>query len=100
MSDDRVKVTDDNKGKDLYDPSFEHDSCGIGFLVDIKGRKSHKIIEQALIISKNICCSINTDITYLQCNEKYLLKHHYENLRKFELNQFCHNKVFLRILFS
>ncbi|MFN6946230.1 MAG: glutamate synthase subunit alpha, partial [Cytophagaceae bacterium] len=32
----------------LYDASFEHDSCGIGFVANLKGRKSHKIIEDAL----------------------------------------------------
>ncbi|MDQ1382820.1 MAG: hypothetical protein QOG65_199, partial [Actinomycetota bacterium] len=25
----------------LYDPRFEHDACGVGFVVDMKGRKSH-----------------------------------------------------------
>ena len=29
----------------LYDPQFEHDNCGIGAVVDIKGRKSHKTID-------------------------------------------------------
>jgi glutamate synthase (ferredoxin) len=32
----------------LYDPQFEHDSCGVGFVVNIKGRKSHAIVQQAL----------------------------------------------------
>jgi glutamate synthase (NADPH/NADH) large chain len=32
----------------LYDPSFEHDSCGIGFVANIKGRKSHDIVSDAL----------------------------------------------------
>lgn len=32
----------------LYHPSFEHDSCGIGFIANLKGRKSHKIVEDAL----------------------------------------------------
>ena len=32
----------------LYDPFYEHDSCGVGFVADIAGRKSHAIIEQAL----------------------------------------------------
>lgn len=32
----------------MYDPSFEHDSCGIGFVANIKGRKSHGIIERGL----------------------------------------------------
>ena len=26
----------------LYDPQFEHDACGVGFVVNIKGRKSHQ----------------------------------------------------------
>ena len=29
----------------LYDPSFEHDACGVSFVVDIKGRKSHGIVQ-------------------------------------------------------
>ncbi len=28
----------------LYDPQFEHDACGVGFVVNVKGRKSHEII--------------------------------------------------------
>src|SRR5437016_13171768 len=32
----------------LYDPAFEKDACGTGFVVDIQGRKSHKIVQQAL----------------------------------------------------
>ncbi|ELR96224.1 glutamate synthase large subunit [Gloeocapsa sp. PCC 73106] len=38
----------------LYDPQFEHDSCGVGFIVNIKGEKSHEIVEQALTILLNI----------------------------------------------
>jgi glutamate synthase (ferredoxin) len=38
----------------LYDPQFEHDSCGVGFLVNIKGRKSHDIIRQAIKILENL----------------------------------------------
>ncbi|MCB1860407.1 MAG: glutamate synthase large subunit [Chromatiaceae bacterium] len=34
----------------LYDPRNEHDACGVGFVADIKGRKSHQIIEQGLSI--------------------------------------------------
>ena len=34
----------------LYDPANEHDACGVGFVANIKGRKSHKIIEQGLEI--------------------------------------------------
>ncbi len=38
----------------LYDPASEHDSCGVGFVVNIKGNKSHTIVEQALTILKNL----------------------------------------------
>ena len=38
----------------LYDPSTEHDSCGVGFVVNIKGQKSHDIVDDALIILKNL----------------------------------------------
>ena len=29
----------------LYDPAFEHDACGVGFVVDMHGRASHRIID-------------------------------------------------------
>src|ERR1700753_877874 len=38
----------------LYDPQFEHDACGVGFVVDIKGRKSHKILQQAITVLRNL----------------------------------------------
>ncbi|HYN12102.1 MAG TPA: glutamate synthase large subunit [Burkholderiales bacterium] len=38
----------------LYDPSNEHDACGVGFVAHIKGRKSHTIIEQGLTVLKNL----------------------------------------------
>ncbi|HLV00344.1 MAG TPA: glutamate synthase large subunit, partial [Acidobacteriota bacterium] len=41
-------------GEGLYDPWFEHDACGIGFLVDIKGHKSHDILRDAIAILKNL----------------------------------------------
>ena len=50
----------------LYDPSFEHDACGVGFVVHAKGKKSHQIIQQALQILQNLdhrgaCgCEVNT----------------------------------------
>src|SRR5436190_6244784 len=37
----------------LYDPRFEHDACGVGFVVDMKGRKSHAIVDEALTA---VCC--------------------------------------------
>ncbi len=50
----------------LYDPQFEHDSCGVGFVVNIKGQKSHKIVRDALTILVNLAhrgacgCESNT----------------------------------------
>ncbi|PPD29226.1 MAG: glutamate synthase large subunit [Hyphomicrobium sp.] len=38
----------------LYDPSREHDACGVGFIADMKGRKSHRIVEDALHILENL----------------------------------------------
>ena len=38
----------------LYDPSNEHDACGVGFIAHIKGQKSHSIVEQGLLILKNL----------------------------------------------
>lgn len=38
----------------LYDPQYEHDACGIGFVANIKGRKSNEILRQALTILTNL----------------------------------------------
>jgi glutamate synthase (ferredoxin) len=44
--------TPDKQG--LYDPRHEHDACGVGFVVDLHGRKSHDIVRQALTILDNL----------------------------------------------
>ncbi|MEE0800911.1 MAG: glutamate synthase large subunit [Gemmiger sp.] len=46
--------TERNVPAGLYDPRFEHDNCGIGAVVDIKGRKSHKIIDDSLQIVEHL----------------------------------------------
>ena len=38
----------------LYDPQFEHDSCGVGFVVHMKGHKSHQLVADALRILVNL----------------------------------------------
>ena len=38
----------------LYDPANEHDACGVGFVAHIKGQKSHSIVQQGLLILKNL----------------------------------------------
>jgi glutamate synthase (NADPH/NADH) large chain len=50
----------------LYDPAHEHDACGVGFVVDMQGRRSHAIVSQALTVLKNLLhrgacgCEVNT----------------------------------------
>jgi len=38
----------------LYDPRYEHDSCGVGFVVDVKGRRSRRIVEQGIQVLLNL----------------------------------------------
>jgi glutamate synthase (NADPH) large chain len=38
----------------LYDPQFEHDACGVGFVVDIAGRKSNEIVRRSLQVLVNL----------------------------------------------
>src|SRR5581483_8045447 len=50
----------------LYTPECEHDACGVGFVVDIKGRVSRSIVEKSLTVLKNLLhrgacgCEVNT----------------------------------------
>ncbi|HTZ08198.1 MAG TPA: hypothetical protein VMB72_03945, partial [Acidimicrobiales bacterium] len=36
------------RGAPLYDPAFEHDACGIALVADLRGRRSHHLVRQAL----------------------------------------------------
>jgi glutamate synthase domain-containing protein 2/glutamate synthase domain-containing protein 1/glutamate synthase domain-containing protein 3 len=53
-SDGRVRRTGFPPKQGLYDPAFEHEACGVGFVVNIKGRRSHGIIRQGLQILINL----------------------------------------------
>src|SRR5215510_11507788 len=50
----------------LYDPRDEHDACGVGFVVDIKGRRSHDVVRKGLevlinLLHRGACgCEANT----------------------------------------
>ncbi|MCE1252157.1 MAG: glutamate synthase large subunit, partial [Anaerolineae bacterium] len=50
----------------LYDPRFEHDACGAGFVVNFKGKKSNQIVNQGLTVLRNMAhrgacgCEANT----------------------------------------
>ena len=38
----------------LYDPRFEHDACGVGFVADMHGRRSHDLVRTALTTLCNL----------------------------------------------
>ena len=38
----------------LYDPAFEHDACGVGFVVNIDGKRDHQIIDEGIQILCNL----------------------------------------------
>ena len=42
------------EGQGLYNPEFEHDSCGVGFVANIKGIKSHEIVRNGIEILENL----------------------------------------------
>ena len=44
----------DQRRYPLYDPAFEHDACGIGAVVDLKGRKSYETVDNALKIVEKL----------------------------------------------
>ena len=50
----RPRSADADRRKGLYHPSKEHDSCGVGFVADMKNRKSHDILEKGLQILVNL----------------------------------------------
>lgn len=46
--------TEQQPSAGLYDPAFEHDACGIGFVANIKGNKSHQVVSDALTVLENM----------------------------------------------
>ena len=42
------------EARGLYDPRNEHDSCGVGFIAQMKGVKSHQIVEDGLAMLENL----------------------------------------------
>ena len=50
----------------LYDPAFEHDACGVAFVVDLHGRRTHRLVEQGITALCNLehrgasGCEVNT----------------------------------------
>ena len=67
----------------LYDPSHEHDACGVGFVVHVKGQRSHGIVKKALEVLMNLMhrgacgCEVNTGDgagVLLQIPDRFLRK--------------------------
>ena len=67
----------------LYDPRHEHDACGVGFVVNVKGKRSHAIVQQALTLLINLLhrgacgCEVNTGDgagILIQMPDKFLRK--------------------------
>src|SRR2546425_13027957 len=62
----RTAVLGPPPAQGLYDPRCEHDACGVGFVVDIKGRRAHTIVRHALqvlinLLHRGACgCEANT----------------------------------------
>ncbi|MDO9444958.1 MAG: glutamate synthase subunit alpha, partial [Dehalococcoidia bacterium] len=38
----------------LYNPAFEHDACGVGFIVNLKGKHSHQIVQDGILALENL----------------------------------------------
>src|SRR6185369_2520829 len=66
-----------------YDPAYEHDACGVGFVVHVKGVRSHAIVRQALKVLMNLLhrgacgCEVNTGDgagILIQIPDKFLRK--------------------------
>ena len=47
-------MSQSHQPKNLYQSSFEHDNCGIGAVVNIQGKASHSIVDDALKIVENL----------------------------------------------
>jgi glutamate synthase (NADPH/NADH) large chain len=51
---DSFRHPENGPGAGLYDSRFEHDACGVGFVADLPGRRSHDIVAKALTILRNL----------------------------------------------
>ena len=50
----QLQAVDEVSARGVYAPAYEHDACGVGFVVNIKGKPSHALIQQALLILQNL----------------------------------------------
>ena len=54
MQTEREKARTEAAQRGLYSGGSEHDACCVGFVADLKGRQSHRTIEDALLILRNL----------------------------------------------
>jgi len=54
MQTEREKARTKAAQRGLYSGGSEHDACGVGFVADLEGRQSHRTIEDALLILRNL----------------------------------------------
>ena len=54
-------VSKKGQGKLLYDPKYEHDACGVGFVADISGHRSFGILDKALTSVRNVTQTPSSD---------------------------------------
>ena len=54
MFNEKIIMKKNQEQQGLYEPQTESDACGVGFVVDMKGRKSHAIVNNALTILNNL----------------------------------------------
>ncbi|HEY5989787.1 MAG TPA: hypothetical protein VIV12_25900, partial [Streptosporangiaceae bacterium] len=45
---------DNHANPGLYDSQYEHDACGVGFIADLTGRRTHDTVAQALAVLRNL----------------------------------------------
>jgi len=55
-----------NTNTGLYRPEFEHDACGIGFVANLKGRKSHKVVEDAIKMLVRMDHRVHVELNLIQ----------------------------------
>ncbi|WP_067971139.1 glutamate synthase large subunit [Nocardiopsis trehalosi] len=49
-----VRPNAESTSEGLYDSTFEHDACGVGFVADLSGRRGHDIVQKALTVLRNL----------------------------------------------
>ena len=55
----------------LYDPFYEHDACGFGFVANIDGRQTHELVRRGIQVLENLvhrgACGCDTDTGNRRC---------------------------------